>query len=188
MTKTLRGIVIPQKRLRFLLSGLILLSCTAFQGFLPALSQELESDPTITAQKFKQMEERSAMQGVNLKGQVDKQGEKPGNVTLQAGVSRLDAAIEQEQDVDWYKWYLMARDYIYRSGGIDCPLGTNIIFNKDGRMQAESPFAYCQYSVGVMRFPLPKNTRLSAVILPTRPGKAPPASPEELIKRIRNSQ
>lgn len=188
MTKTLRGIVIYPHRFIFILSGLILLSTVAFQGFQPAVSQELDNDPGLNAMKFKKMEERSAWQGVNLTGQIDKQGEKPANVTLQAGVSRLDAAIEQEQDVDWYKWYLMARDYIYRSGGIDCPLGTNIIFNKDGRMQAQSPFAYCQVSVGMMNFPLPKNTRLSAVILPTRPGKAPPASPEELIRRIRNSQ
>lgn len=109
-------------------------------------------------------------------------------MVLKGSIKTLDAAIREERDtVDWYRWYLQAREYLSRTGGFQCAIGTPIIFHKDGVIEPQSYSMLCLRSAAMKRFPLPKDTALSAVILPVRPGQGPPASPEELERRIRES-
>ncbi len=106
-------------------------------------------------------------------------------LVLQGSVKTLDAAIEAERGtVNWYQWYLNARDYLSRTGGLPCELGTDIKFYKSGRIEALTPDPVCRLSLNWRNFPLPPETQLDAVILPVRSGAAPPASPEELMRRI----
>lgn len=106
-------------------------------------------------------------------------------IVLTGSVRTLDAAIREEADVDWYGWYLAVRNYFQRRGGLQCEIGTPIKFFRSGHIQAESYSPSCLRSVMGKHFPLPGNSRLSAVVLPVRSGKSPPASKEELYHYIR---
>jgi hypothetical protein len=111
-----------------------------------------------------------------------------GTKILTGQVQTLQQAIVSENDVDWYAWYLSARDYLGRMGGLQCALGTPIKFYRDGRIEALSFNPLCQDSVAGRYFPLPANTRLDAIILPVRPGEGPPASRDEIYSRIKGGQ
>ena len=97
------------------------------------------------------------------KQSVQSQPQQSKSVTLKGSVTTLDVAIEKERDtVNWYGWYLKAREYLSLTGGLQCPLGTGIIFHKDGTIEAQSFADPCLRSVALKRFPLPKKTSLSA--------------------------
>lgn len=132
-----------------------------------------------------------------LQGKAESTGTIPVNdnsapsktLILTGKVQTLQEAIQSEKDtVDWYAWYLSAREYLGRSGGLRCPLGTPIKFYRNGRIEAMSFDPYCIASVSGKFFLLPQNTKLDALILPVRPGKGPPASPEEINARIQSLQ
>ena len=106
---------------------------------------------------------------------------------LTGKVQTLQEAIESESgNVDWYAWYLSARAYLGRTGGLQCALGTPIKFYRNGQIEALSFNPLCQASVAGRRFPLPPKTKLEALILPVRAGEGPPASPEEIYTRIQS--
>ncbi|MDX2084823.1 MAG: hypothetical protein SFZ03_05480 [Candidatus Melainabacteria bacterium] len=108
-------------------------------------------------------------------------------VALQGSVS-LDAAMVAEAgQVDWYRWYLSARQYLKSMGGLRCTEGTRIVFYRNGRIQALSQDPFCQISAMSKQFPLPQHTQVQAVVLPTRQSSRPPASPQELIDYVRQS-
>jgi hypothetical protein len=130
-----------------------------------------------------------------LQGKAERTGTIPVNdnaapaktLVLTGKVQTLQEAIQSEKDtVDWYAWYLAARDYLGSFGGLRCPLGTPIKFYKNGRIEAMSFDPYCIASVSGKYFLLPQNTKLDALILPVRPGQGPPASPEEINARVRS--
>ena len=110
-----------------------------------------------------------------------------GTKMLTGQVQTLQQAIASESNVDWYAWYLAAREYLGRMGGLECALGTPIKFYRNGRIEAQTFNPICQNSVAGRMFPLPTKTRLDAVILPVRAGAGPPASPEEIYSRIHGS-
>lgn len=129
-----------------------------------------------------------------LEAHAQKQGEQPGEVPvsnaptkiLTGKVQTLQQAIESERDVvNWYAWYLSAREYIGQTGGLRCSLGTPIKFYRSGKMEALTFDTNCIASVTGRRFPLPANTSLDALILPVRSGQGPPASRDEIYSRIR---
>lgn len=106
-------------------------------------------------------------------------------LVLSGKIQTLDAAIESERNfVDWYAWYLSVRAYLAQTGGLPCSLGTPIKFYRNGYIQALTTEWRCLQSTQHRMFPLPRNTRLDAVILPVRQRTAPPASPSELYSRI----
>lgn len=128
-----------------------------------------------------------------LQGSAQKQGQIPvhdspsSSKVLTGQVQTLQQAIESEKDaVNWYAWYLAARQYISQTGGLRCALGTPIKFYRNGKMEALTYETSCIGSVIGKRFPLPGNTKLDALILPVRPGQGPPASPDEIYSRIPN--
>lgn len=133
-----------------------------------------------------------------LAGRAQRHGEVPvsdapltGPTKVLTGkVQTLQQAIDSERDVvDWYSWYLSAREYISQTGGLRCALGTPIKFYRTGKMEALTFDTNCIASVTGRRFPLPPKTSLDALILPVRSGQGPPASPAEIYSRIRiNSQ
>jgi hypothetical protein len=110
----------------------------------------------------------------------------PGKPLVLTGkVQTLQQAIESEKDtVDWYGWYLSARDYLSQTGGLRCALGTPIKFYKNGLIEALTFDPHCIASVSGRHFPLPANTQLDALILPVRPGQGPPASRQEIYSRV----
>ncbi len=178
-------------KIRFLslfLAGLMACSAGVVATFAQSGQPQLDTDPV-----FKPLMDTSRQHPdggeKTLEGSVEKQGEIPVNTgerprILQGGVQTLQQAIELETDIDWYTWYLTAREYLSRTGGLQCPLGTSIKFHKTGKIEAMTPDAICMASVAGRNFPLPKKTRLSALILPFRNGNAPPATPDELYSRI----
>jgi hypothetical protein len=128
-----------------------------------------------------------------LQGSVGKQGQASSparqSLIITGKVQTLQQAIESEKDtVDWYVWYLGARSYLGRAGGLQCALGTPIKFYRNGQIEAMSFDPVCQASVAGRFFPLPPKTKLDALILPVRNGQAPPASPQELYSRINAGQ
>lgn len=108
-----------------------------------------------------------------------------GKFVLSGKVQTLQQAIQSEQgSIDWYTWYLSVREYLKKTGNLnECDLGTEIVFYKDGRMDARSNDPFCVMSVRWRRFPLPKDTQLDALILPVRK-EADMASPEEIYGRV----
>ena len=111
-----------------------------------------------------------------------------GTKVLTGQVQTLQQAIVSESGmVDWYGWYLSARAYLGRMGGLQCALGTPIKFYRNGRIEALTFNPLCQASVAGRVFPLPVKTKLDAIILPVRPGEGPPASPEEIYSRVNGS-
>ena len=108
---------------------------------------------------------------------------------LTGRVENLENAIRIEHDeVDWYGWYLGARSYLSKWGGLDCEAGTPIKFYRNGVIEVDSVDLACQHSVAGKIFPLPAGTQLDAVILPVRLGKLPPASQPELFNHIKASE
>jgi len=108
-----------------------------------------------------------------------------GTKMITGQVQTLQQAIISESGtVDWYGWYLSARDYLGRMGGLQCALGTPIKFYRNGRIEALTFSPVCQASVAGRVFPLPAKTKLDAIILPVRPGEGPPATPEEIYSRV----
>jgi hypothetical protein len=105
-------------------------------------------------------------------------------VVLQGGVSLDNAMAQEGQRVDWYAWYLKARQSIMANGGLQCPLGTLIIISKQGLFKTDSPYKTCQQSVDRQRSPLPANSQLSYIVLPVRDGAWHPMSPPELLERV----
>lgn len=106
-------------------------------------------------------------------------------MVLSGKVESLQAAMDLERNrVDWYGWYLSVREYLERTGGLPCRLGTPIRFYRNGRIEALTSEPGCRISVEHRRFLLPPETRLEAVILPVRRGTLPPASPAEIYSRI----
>lgn len=140
-----------------------------------------------------QPEPSSTQKLAPLEGRAERYGQVPvsdspaSQTKLITGkVQTLQQAIESERGiVDWYVWYLSAREYISRSGGLRCSLGTPIKFFRNGRIEALTFDTACIGSVLGKRFPLPENTRLDALILPVRPGHGPPASESEIYSRVR---
>ncbi len=127
-----------------------------------------------------------------LQGRAEKNGEVPVNnapqktLVLTGKVQTLQEAITSESEtVNWYAWYLSAREYLGLTGGLRCSLGTPIKFHKSGKIEAITFDTACIGSVIGRRFPLPANTKLDAVILPVRSGSGPPASEAEIYTRIR---
>jgi hypothetical protein len=107
-------------------------------------------------------------------------------IILKGNVTTLDSALIQEKGlVDWYGWYMSCREYLIYSGGFRCPIGTMIRFNRNGQMTALTNDFACRVSVAQKLFPLPRQTKLDAILLPVRSAKAPPASPEELYQRLK---
>jgi hypothetical protein len=144
-----------------------------------------------------------------LKPLVDRSGEKPsedipssyspGQNTatskpqapkmLTGRVESIENAMQIEQgEVDWYDWYLSARNYLAEMGGLDCLPGTPIKFHRTGTIEAQSQDMICQLSVREKFFPLPEMTQLEAVILPVRRKVVPPATRDELYSNIRRSE
>ena len=151
--------------LRYLIIGLFLLGL-----LLPyfAMAQQLEEDPALKARRKPPVKEKP--------------------LVLRGNVTTLDDAIVQEKEtVNWYGWYLSCRQYLGENGGLSCPLGTMIRFNKNGVTQAMSQDPACIISAAQKYFPLPPNTKLTAILLPVRSGQKPPASPQELLQQIRNN-
>ncbi len=188
---------------------LILLLCLglAVWGYLPALAEETLAEGTVQDAEsfFKPLVDTSQIQPelepvtlTPLEAKVQKQGEKQGEMQGEVPVSNaptkiltgkvqtLQQAIESERDVvNWYAWYLSAREYIGQTGGLRCSLGTPIKFYRSGKMEALTFDTNCIASVTGRRFPLPLNTSLDALILPVRSGQGPPASRDEIYSRIR---
>jgi hypothetical protein len=106
-------------------------------------------------------------------------------MVLNAKVQTLQEAIVSEQNiVNWYAWYLACREYLSRTGGLKCELGTPIKFYKGGRIEALTLDPMCLVSVSGRRFDLPQKTSLDALILPVRNGYNPPATPQEIYSRV----
>ncbi|MGE0199656.1 MAG: hypothetical protein AB7P76_01670 [Candidatus Melainabacteria bacterium] len=152
------------------LGGLLL----GFGG--PAPAQELQSDPAVQTELSRQPA-----------GPAAATPQPAPDVVLHGGVTTLESAIQTETAIDWYAWYMAARRYLMATGGISCPVGTPIRFYKNGRLDADSHDGVCLYSLKNKRFPLPENTALDAVILPTRSAIAPPANPGELNDYVNRS-
>lgn len=107
---------------------------------------------------------------------------------LQGGVSTLESVIQQEgRYIDWYGWYMGARQYLAEHGGFKCPRGTPIYFFKDGHLDTPSNDWMCLLSVRTKNFPLPTQTAVEILVLPTRQWEEPPASPEEILRRTRSA-
>lgn len=105
---------------------------------------------------------------------------------LHGSVFSIQDAMAEESHINWYQWYLSARNYLAQTGGLNCPLGTPIVFYKSGQIGAKTTSARCLQSISGRFYPLPKQTRLQALFLPVRSGKAPPASVEEIQWRVNN--
>lgn len=111
--------------------------------------------------------------------------EEGGKVVLSGKIQTLQQAIQSEKGlVDWYAWYLSVREYLSQTGGLnECALGTEIVFYKNGRIEAHSSDPRCRATVMWRRYALPRNTQLDALILPVRRG-SDIASPEEIYTRV----
>jgi hypothetical protein len=173
---------------------------TLWLGFNAFSSQGIAEDALLDTSELRPLTDRGVFSNVGessetLHGAVEKQLPRLDAVTstskkplvLTGQVQTLQQAIESERDwVDWYSWYLACREYLARTGGLQCPLGTPIKFYRNGHVEAMSFDPACQESVQGRHFPLPSKTRLDALILPVRQGTAPPATPQELYNRIRS--
>ncbi len=159
-----------------------------------ALSQQLQDDPALQMENHEFKPLTGPSEPVDPWKSPSQGGEQPyakqKKVVLKGGVKTktLYDAIKDEGHVNWYAWYMRAREYLGATGGIDCPLGTPIKFFKSGAVQPLSQLPMCRMSLMGRHVPLPKNTELEAVILPTRSGVAPPASKQELMYYLRQSK
>ncbi|MBX2860106.1 MAG: hypothetical protein KTR14_02655 [Vampirovibrio sp.] len=141
--------------------------------------------PPVWAQQF---EENPAHQNNSISPSQtyeEKAPETSKKQVLQGGISTLQGAIEQEAGlVDWYGWYLKVRAYLRSTGGFQCSVGTPIRFYKGGKVEAKSSSLACVRSAAIKYFPLPKETKLKAVVFPVRGPKMPAATPEEVEYRV----
>ena len=140
----------------------------------------MPSDPELM---LKPLVDRSGDPKDNEAEQTAPQPVSPKVITGQVK-SLQQATLDERGLVDWYAWYLAAREYLGRMGGLQCALGTPIKFYRGGRIEAISFSPVCQASVAGRFFPLPAKTRLGAVILPVRAAESPPANPQEIYNRI----
>jgi hypothetical protein len=140
----------------------------------------MPSDPELM---LKPLVDRSGDSKDNEAEQTAPQPVSPKIITGQVK-SLQQATLDERGVVDWYAWYLAAREYLGRMGGLQCALGTPIKFYRGGRIEAISFSPVCQASVAGRFFPLPAKTRLGAVILPVRAAESPPANPQEIYSRI----
>lgn len=172
------------------LIGLTVISLAYGASFQPEMETDELLKPLVDTS---QSENTSAQKLAPLEGRAERYGQVPVNDApasqtklITGKVQTLQQAIESEKDiVDWYAWYLSAREYISRSGGLRCSLGTPIKFFRNGKIEALTFDTACIGSVLGKRFPLPASTRLDALILPVRPGHGPPASETEIYSRVR---
>jgi hypothetical protein len=157
---------------------------------LPALDTDILLKPLVDTSQPNASQHSSH---TTLQGKAEQQGTVPVNnapsankpMMLTGKVQTLQQAIESEKDtVDWYAWYLSAREYLSQTGGLRCALGTPIKFYKNGQIEAMSFDPHCIDSVSGRHFPLPPKTQLDALILPVRPGQGPPASRQEIYSRV----
>lgn len=170
--------VIKRQYCSFFLTGLLL---APLLGLGMGQAQQLEGDPYVTEQKFQRMAERSKEKQTSATGNAQAS---PQKLILKGSVQTIEAAIQAEKaTVDWYGWYMDARGYLAATGGLPCAVGTPIKFYKDGRIAPQTEDLICLLSVQNRSYPLPKNTQLSAVILPVRGGKEAPATPDEILRR-----
>jgi hypothetical protein len=161
--------------LTFLL-GILMISQT-----MPLMAQMLEPDPVL--EEMKKPPITSPSPPTQKKTESKSQSPK---ITLKGNITTLDTALIQEADtVDWYGWYMGCRKYLILTGGIQCPVGTKIRFNRGGLMTPYSNDSDCIQSVLSKRFPLPTNTKLEGIILPVRSSRVPPASPQELYNLLK---
>lgn len=180
-------------RFRSILTVFVLILALSPCGWAQSLSPESNNDvilkPLVDTQQF----DLQPAQAPLFKGDAYQQkdaamvpvGQSNGMV-LTGKVQTLQQAIVSESgQVDWYAWYLAARQYLGSTGGLQCALGTPIKFYRNGLIEAMSFSPVCQASVAGRMFPLPSKTKLDALILPVRPGEGPPASPQEIYSRIK---
>ncbi len=159
-----------------------------------AFSQQLEADPAIQMEnhEFKPLtgptEPVDPWKSPNQGGEQPYDKQKKMVLKGEIKTKTLYDAIKDESNVDWYGWYMRTREYLGATGGIQCPLGTPIKFYKNGTIQPISQFPVCRTSLIGRHMPLPKNTELEAIILPTREGTGPPASKQELMYYLRQSK
>jgi hypothetical protein len=168
----------------FALMSLIAGSALAVQPY-PVMDSDPFFKPLVDTAKRQEVQKIEP-----LEGHAEKQGTLPVNrasgLLITGKVQTLQQAIESERDVvDWYGWYMSAREYIGKTGGLRCALGTPIKFYRNGKMEALTFDTSCIASVQGRRFPLPLNTQLDALVLPVRPGQAPPATRDEIYSRLR---
>ncbi|WP_373531945.1 hypothetical protein [Vampirovibrio sp.] len=184
--KRLVGQLSPGLMLALALLGLLSASALAVQ---PDLTLETEPffKPLVDTTQHQPLEAQPLKP---LEGRAEKQGEIPisnaSTPIITGKVQTLQQAIDSERDgVDWYAWYMAARTYIGKTGGLRCALGTPIKFYRSGKMEALTFDTGCIASVMGRRFPLPSSTTLDALILPVRAGQGPPATRDEIYSRIR---
>jgi hypothetical protein len=109
-------------------------------------------------------------------------------LVLTGKILTFQEALKKEDSINWYQWYLEARRYLAETGGLACPLGTDIVFYLSGQIETTSSDTGCQLSLKNRRFPLPVNSQLEALILPVRSSQHPPASRTELQSRVQDAQ
>lgn len=137
-----------------------------------AFAQELEEDPAFPP---------SSQQ---TPSQTQIQRDESGKFIIKGSIQTLEAAIDAEKgSVDWYGWYLEAREHITKRGGLACQAGTLLTFRRNGQVQAKTLDPKCLLSIEKIHFPLPETTALDAVVLPVRSGALPPAPPSEIYQR-----
>lgn len=108
---------------------------------------------------------------------------------IKGSVSTLEAAIEEEgETIDWYAWYLSAREYLKLTGGFQCPLRTEIRFYRTGRITAVSNDPFCARSAAIKHFPLPEGTKVKVLILPVRSPLEDPATRDEILRRAQEAK
>lgn len=170
----------------FLTTALVCASMCVMTG--PGFAQQLEEDPSLvplhqnkpTIHGNTQENRNPAHSGTFSTG--------GSRTVLKGNITTLDTALVQEKDtVDWYGWYMACREYLLATGGLNCSIGALIRFNRNGQMTSLTPEPGCMMSVARKRFPLPPETKLDAIILPVRSGKARPATPEELYYYLKGS-
>lgn len=154
----------PGRKPLVTIAGLLLLT-VLMTPVLTAPGQQLMDDPTIRPMRPAQPK------------------------ILEGGVSTLEAAIEEEgASIDWYAWYLSAREYLKLTGGFQCPLRTEIRFYRTGRITAVSNDPYCAMSASAKHFPLPEGTKIKVLVLPVRSPLEDPATRDEILHQAQEAK
>lgn len=112
--------------------------------------------------------------------------QKQGVKILKGQIKTLEAAIDEEGNVDWYVWYLACRQYLMETGGFRCPAGTAVYFYRSGQLDTDSQDPFCQASVRGKFYPMPEKTALEVLILPVRRQHDLPATRQEILRRTQS--